>query len=444
MARTLLNVIEATARKTGQGFFDGTFESSGNTTSSAVDSSLTIYPNNRWTGKHLYIDGGSPTERSLMVQTFVQSSGTLNFAPTLGAAPDSLAFMLMSYSRADIVNAIERAALILHDRGILVAPYLYYGMVTGSPVYNAGWEYWGGASTPDGWTATTVTVSEATGAEAQGSLKSLAIASGATGSVTMTGEFATYIEDFRGGTIKVYAEVETPTASDIRIGLSVDGVNTLSSYHTGGGGWEVLSTDNVNIPADGEVVLTILKDDDTAQGHIGRIWVEGSATNVHYYPFPADQMTQVSSVKMSAVAANRGNGRLIARQLGKLEDLPFTDMTYRRAGASDGFMQKGQLYITKRASGKAVPTGRVMVVEGSGPLGIPSADTGSVDVDRTEEQLLSAQAAIILLSEKSAFGDERTRQNLLGRAGELLNEVEDLAGGYHRARAKGPKLSMVR
>ena len=46
MARTLLQLIELTHRQTRQMFFDGTFESSGNSVTTGVDNSLKRFLDN--------------------------------------------------------------------------------------------------------------------------------------------------------------------------------------------------------------------------------------------------------------------------------------------------------------------------------------------------------------------------------------------------------------
>lgn len=439
MARTVLNVIETVSRKTGLGFFDGAFESSGNTTTTGVDNTLKNEPTNKFTGKHIYIDGGSPTERNLVARLFTQSSGTLTWNLALGAAPDSLAFMILPFSKPIIEDAIQRAALILHDRGLLIQPARSTGFVSGSPLYNAGWDYWTSTTAVDGWPATTVTLAQNTTDASDIPVALDIVGAGSPGYVEYAGRYASFLDDFRGETLNFYANVKFATASEVRLSILEDSTVTNGAYH-GGTGWEVIKVEKTGLDKTADIKLRI-NNDGSNTCTVGRVWVSGGAA-IKYYPFPPNIFTQINKFSLATASADTSNVTP-ARQLGNLMDLIYTDMTYRETQDLGGD-EIGQLFVPAGPLGRHIPNGRIMVLEGSGPLTIPSTDTGNISIDRTEEQLLAAQAALILLNERSIAGDERMRNNFFGRIQQLQQEIETLADGYARSRALPPTLQFVR
>ena len=150
-SRTLEQLIILTARQTGFPVVDDAFNSSGNTTTTGVADNLKIYPDNTFIGQHLYLNSGSPTITAHLVKAFTQSSGTLEWYTALGAAPDSIQFLILPFARNTVVDAIVDTVNRLHDEGSLVRQIVSTGLVSGSPLYNAGWDYWTSSSVVDGW-----------------------------------------------------------------------------------------------------------------------------------------------------------------------------------------------------------------------------------------------------------------------------------------------------
>lgn len=102
-ARNLFDMVEGTA-------------SSGSTTT-IVDTDLVRFANDYWNGAQVYIAtdtaGQAPQTETAWVTDFVQSTGTLTFAPALTAAVGaSDTYQLYTYvTKADIDRALARAAV---------------------------------------------------------------------------------------------------------------------------------------------------------------------------------------------------------------------------------------------------------------------------------------------------------------------------------------------
>ena len=94
-SRTALQLIILANQQTGLEVVDGTFNASGNTTSSGQVTALENQPDTRYIGRHLYIDGGSPTVRSHIIKNSTQVDGEVTWHAAIGAAPDSLDFLIL-------------------------------------------------------------------------------------------------------------------------------------------------------------------------------------------------------------------------------------------------------------------------------------------------------------------------------------------------------------
>ena len=296
--RTLLEIIVQTLSEAGLPYHDGTSDAGG-TTAILRDAELSIWADNKWNQHYLYIDGGSPTQRQLRVTDFDQGNGDVSFTPTLGAAPNALTYMIMPWTRKEILDEIKNAILFFHDQGVLLRELMSYGLVGQSPLYNAGWDHWTSATSPDGWSkaASGVIGRERSSLNLFAGPQSLSLVTSAD-YVKLDAPWTRWLEDARNGTIRYYVPVKANNASHARINMYVDGDN-YSSYHTGGGDWEVLDSGSIDVPSASALIEPRLYNDSTNKVYFGEGWVEMSGQVVRDYPFPAELMTRISSIKRS-------------------------------------------------------------------------------------------------------------------------------------------------
>src|SRR3990167_11385196 len=153
MARTRTQLRQLVARQIGFDIFTTGTADSGGTTSSLKDSILQLREDDFFIGSHVYLSSGSPTFTELMVTDSVQSTGVLTTRPTLGAAPDTLEYEILPFSATEIHNALEETLWDLFQNTRMRREVWLRGLVTGSPAYNAGFDYWdaGSTSIPHGY-----------------------------------------------------------------------------------------------------------------------------------------------------------------------------------------------------------------------------------------------------------------------------------------------------
>lgn len=435
-SRTLLQLISLTNKQTGIEVVDATFNSSGNTTTSGQVTALVNRADNEFIGRHIYIDGGSPTIREHRIKDFSRSDGELTWRAAIGAAPDDLDFLILPFSRTATVDAIVDAILLLHDEGALIRPLVSWGMVGGSPLYNAGWDYWTGANAVDGWAANgsgTVERERASGNIWSGP-QSLKLSTTAD-YVALSEPWKRFLEDFKGEAVRLLCPVLASNASHARINLYT-GSDNYSSYHSGGGIWEILDTGDISVSNNAGDLEPRLYNDSTNAVYFGRPWIR-SGRAVRNYPFPAQLFTRIESVRRTKGTIHPdGDNRSAARHLGSLPLAhDYEELFYRDEATST---EMAQLQFTK-----PIAQEQVIVVEGSGPLAVPSSDSDEVEVDQTESYLIASLAAAKLLEDKASTVAEPTATSFRRKASSLRQQAEELKRGYSRAKAKAPVLQAV-
>ena len=88
MARTRAQLRELTVAQLGLPFISGTSDSSGGDTNTLIDTpDLQQYRDDALIGGWVFISDGSPSFRDLQIIDSSQSAGTVDFIPTLDAAP---------------------------------------------------------------------------------------------------------------------------------------------------------------------------------------------------------------------------------------------------------------------------------------------------------------------------------------------------------------------
>lgn len=435
-SRTLLQLVILTARQTRLEVVDGTFNGSGNTTTTGQVTALENKTDSRYIGQHLYIDGGTPTIRSHVVKDFTRSDGELTWYAALGAAPDSLDFLILPYSRDEIVNNIVDAVNRLHDEGVMVRQIVSEGLVGGSPLYNAGWDYWTSSSVVDGWAAngSGTVARERASANIWSGQSSLKLST--TADYVALGEpWKRFLEDFKGETVRFFCPVKASNASHARINL-YDGSDNYSSYHTGGGGWEILDTGDIAVSATATDLEPRLYNDDTNAVYFGRPWLK-SGISIREYPFASGLFTRVSKIERMSVGIHPdSDSRSPARHMGQPQGIHGWGEFVTRDEATS--TEVGIIRFDD------VPAAEnVLRMHGSAPLAVPSSDSDEVEVTESESYLLADMAASMLLEERAMRVSMPARNALQQQAASLRVDAERIKRDMTRARAQAPVLQRV-
>lgn len=426
MARTLIQVVTRVAQVLDKKhYFSGTTNSSGNAVGSVVCDALGRFNNNAIIGKHLYFTDQSPDPDSVIVTDFTSSTVKALIRPDLASAPNSEAFLVLPYRKEDIEEAIAQAIYTLHDTGDLTRQILMFGMVAGSPIYNAGFDYWTSSTTPDGWSkaGSATLAKEAAGANTFNSRQSLKI-SGAADYVRLDEPWKSWLEDFKGGTVRFYCPALTGTASNARIAVYDGTTIHYSGYHSGGGAREVLDTDAIEISATATDLEIRLYNDGTNAAYFGDCHIEGSQVGVREIPVPVDYASTYSVVEAleSARPTNTTVGRI--HHLGRGQTI------YQQRVTRHTDHETTTRYGVMEFTGSSKPVnGRRLKVTASGQLSVPASDSGVIEITRHEELMVAYLSAALLLEEDAITRSAQIAADNRATAGELRGKVGQLAHG---------------
>ena len=426
MGRTVIQLIVLAAKQTALDVIDDTADASGGGTTTLLDAALKKYPDNYFIARHLYIDGGSPTIRSNIITDFTQSTGTVTFRVALGAAPDSLDYLILPFARDDILDAITDAILELHDQGDLVREFELSGIVGGSPLYNAGFDYWDSATVVNGWARNgTGTIARERNTQFIWSSPQSLKLSTAADYVKLGEPWKRFLEDLKGGTMRFLCPVKTSTASIARINLYADASN-YSSLHSGDGGWEVLDTGDISVAETVNDIEPRLYNDGTAAVYFADPWIVTSKRSVRDYPYPIQLSSRIAAVyETQGTQRPTSNSIGAARHLGRHRELHEWSL---RSYSDEAASTEGGLLSFH---GERIPQGeRRLIIKASGPLTVPSADADVIEVDQTEAYLIANLAAAMLL-EKALVGRPVDVQNDYRRqATNLRRQNQQLSAGH--------------
>ena len=397
----------------------GTAGGSGSSTSTMRDNDLERFGDNDLIGAWLYFSSGSPTFTDVRITDNVQSTGIVTFRPTQAAAPDLLTYEILPYESAAIHTAINEAMDELYDSSTLVRNIWLNHWLTGSPVYNSGFEYWSSASVVDGWTVATTTVSRRNYATDHVVPGQNAARLAAVGTLTLDDKYAQFLQDLSGDTLTLRAWVRTGTGSNSRANLLVDGsVVASTDYHSGDGQWELVSADGYNIADTATKITLRLQNSQAASGDFGAVWVEGG-TRIREYPFPIGLAPNgPDAVYSYHVAVDEGN-KVSTINARRMNGVRYSFNKYKYSTDELGVLEL-----------QSTPSeGQVLRMPTSVPLTLPSTDASSVEVNRVDSLLIAKMAASKLLIKDMMHGPATFRARASERAGILMQEVREIAGG---------------
>ena len=401
----------------------GTAGGSGSSTSTLRDNDLERFGDNDLIGAWLYLSSGSPTHKDVRITDNVQSTGIVTFRPTQAAAPDLLTYEILPYESAAIHTSINEAMDELYDSSTLVRNIWLNHWLTGSPVYNSGFEYWSSASTVDGWTVGTTTVSRRNYATDHVVPGQNAARLAAAGTLTLDDKYAQFLQDLSGDSVTLRAWVRSSTGSNSRAQLLINGktdshVVTSTDYHSGDGKWELVSADGYSVADTATQVTVRLQNSLAATGDFGAVWLEGG-TGIREYPFPIGLAPNgPDAVYSYRVAVDEGN-KVSTVNARRMSGVRYSFNKYKYS--TD---ELGVLELQSTPSG-----GQVLRMPTSVPLTLPSADTDNIEVNRVDSLLIAKMAASKLLLKDMMHGPATFRQRASERAGILMQEVRQLAEG---------------
>ena len=433
MSRTYEQIRQLTAKQTGLFFTTGTADSGGQTTA-LRDAVLTRYGDDRLNGHHVLLTSGSPTYTELFIRDFFQADGDVLFRPELAGAPDSLTYEILPFSGTQFLESIQAAILELYDRGLL-SRHFWMRAMGGSPLYNADFSYWSSSTAIDGWTASSSSVARERASANIALSETSARLHTAVGYIGLDDKWQRYLNDYKGDEITLYCWVKCSAGSTARLNL-YNGSNNYSSYHGGGGDWELLHV-QVDTSKTDTAIQPRLHIDTTSQAYFNMPWIATQQT-VRTYPFthelmpdgPYEILETVMGIEKDEVASGRGLGTI--RQQGRSRLVLNARLVKHHDENTTS--QIGVLDFTQ--SRKAPSDGRLMWLRGDGPLTVPTSSLSSdyLEVTESESLLLATSAAIILLQRAVAGAPASTRETYLSRVQRLADTFDEIAIGAGQSR----------
>lgn len=430
--RTLTQLRQGVGRLVSPRSFYGTantLAAGGNTTTNLRDSDVRNFMVGRFANHWVLLTSGADSGVVVFCTAFTASTGDYTLTPAASAstAYDAATYEVYNFPPDLITDAINKAVRQLYPWVARVVVDETY--VTGSPLFNPGFEYWTSSSACPGWTVNTATLARATTALTQRlNGQYSASLTTATGYLGLSGEQVLDLSQLNGYGITMYALIRTSAGSDARLRIVDSDGNTTGDYHTANDNWELLSagprtlrsTDPANPNA---YDLRILNDTTTAV-YIDRVWIEGG---------PATRYYRVHD------AFYRGPQALYVARI--IDREHFTHDNWQQVS----FRLEGREQLGADASysvistDKYLPTGMAMKMIGSGLPTNLSASTDILEVDAVTGELVEHQAAIMLIDMLIGSVPNVNRDDMRETQGRLQMRRDDL---LKRAREPGVPVSL--
>jgi hypothetical protein len=436
MAQTFEKVRHLTIRQTGMRWTTGTADTGGSR-NALRDAVLTRYGADYWNGHHVLLTSGTPTYTELYVHDFLQADGDVRFRPDLvsGSTPDTLTYELLPFSGTDILYSVQEAIYELYDMGLLSRDF-WMPMIAGSPLYNADWGYWTGATAVDGWTATTTTIARER-ASGNLALSETSLLMGTlAGNVALDARYTRYLADFKGQTMTFYCWVRTSAASNARIALYDGSSVNYSAYHGGGGDWELLHVELSTNTTDTDLVPRLYTAT-TDNAYFNMPFIQGGQ-RVLTYPFahnimpdgPHEIIESSVGIEQDEIAAGRGLAQVRQSQ-------PARHVTQYKIVKHHDEDATTQIAILDVSLSRFPPRdGRLLWLRGDGPLTVPSTALSTVNLEVTESEslLLATKSAINLIQMASSGAPSSAQRVYRERLTSLQRQLAELAAGAGEAR----------
>ena len=307
--------------------------------------------------------------------------------------------------------------------------------MAGSPLYNPDFSYWTSSTAVDGWTASTSSVARERASANVALAESSVRLHTAIGYLGLDAKWQRYLNDLKGNDITFYCWVKCSAGSTARLNV-YNGSNNYSSYHGGGGDWELLHV-KVSTSETDTAMQPRLHIDTTSEAYFNLPWISCQQT-IRTYPFPHQIMPDgpyeiletTMGIEENDIASGRGLGTI--RQISRSR--PVLDYRLVKHHDENTTTQIGLLDFAQ--SRRAPSDGRLMWLRGDGPLTVPTSALSSdyLEVTESEGLLLATTAAITLLERAVAGAPASTRDTYLQRAQRLQDTFDDIAYGAGQSR----------
>jgi hypothetical protein len=436
MARTYEQIRQLTIRQTGMRWVTGTADAGGSR-NVLRDAVLARYGDDYWNGHHVLLTSGSPTYTELYIHDFLQADGDVRFRPSLasGSSPNTLTYELLPFSATDILYSVQDAIQELYDMGFLSRDF-WMPMIAGSPIYNADWGYWTGATAVDGWTATTTTIARE---RASGNLalsETSLLMGTAAGNVALDARYARYLADFKGQTMTFYCWVRTSATSNARIALYDGSTVNYSAYHGGDGDWELLHVELSTNETDTDLVPRLYTAK-TDNAYFNMPFIQGGE-RVLTYPFnhnimpdgPYEIIESDVGIERDEIASGRGLAQV-------RQSKPARHVTQYKIAKHHDEDATTQIAILDVSLSRFPPRdGRLLWLRGDGPLTVPSTalSTSNMEVTEGESMLLATKSAINLIQQASSGAPSSAQRVYEAKIASLHRQFAELAAGAGEAR----------
>lgn len=385
-------------------------------------------------GFWIRLTSGSPQFNDLLVTDSVQSTGVLTTQPSITGS-GTLTYEVLPFNGSDVHNAIDEALLHLYDKGALSRRWWMKGLVMGSPIYNAGFEYWTSATAVDGWTLVGAgaslarernTVNTGLGEEAAAVTRA-----GADATLTLDATWRRWLWDFKGHSPTLYCWVRASVASRVRIGWNNGTDTTYSSYHTGDSDWELLSVNRSIASTASDLYPVLSVDTGDTTGYFSMPWMGGGPT-VEEYPIPLPILPDGPNQVLRLGQANSSRLRHLA------SGREILDWRFYKHHNEAAATENGVLYIPSDVSATGVRLWGMCET----PLSLPAADTDNIEVSQYESLLIAKHTALNLASRRLATLRGQALLQYSTLVARLRGEVEELEkglGGGSGAASLGPR-----
>lgn len=363
------------------------------TTSSATvpaDTSLAEYPDDYFNGWYMIPVAGTYSGVVRKVSDFTQTGGVITPYTAFAGATGTVAYELHLFNPTDIMNKINQAVQELYPS--LWVPLIdEWSLITNNILPNALPASWAATDTPDKWTATGLTATQATTASllrvGTSGLKMVSVGSAQTVMCTNSGN--KYLSDLAGKTITLKAWVWASDASKVALRL-YDTAETLSSYHAGDSKWhlitlsETLAKDPTNVSlAFGYYIATTTI---TAYAQQARI----TGLNVRRYLLPTafKELRTVSLQNTGDTDFTADTGLAMCDATGG--DITWTPLSKYEWDIEDDGTDKWLVFKID------LPDERRLKLAGNKYISTLSAETGTIELDPPQTNVVAAKTTALL------------------------------------------------
>ena len=413
MGVTRTTLRQRVAQVCGLPFISGTTTAS--TATTATDAPvLGRFPTSTLIGFFFYFPDATVPHRLITANTV--STGVVTMTPSSSAGMDGTdSYEVLPFPADAIHSAIDLTLRSLYLLGVLGRKF-WIKAVGGSPIYNAGFDYWTSSSALHGWDTATATLTRLQTAAGKYIGENAVQLGTAAGTLTLAAPWARFLSDLKGS-VNLRAWAKTSAASNARAGLADDaGTYTNTNNHSGDGEWEMVYKSPLSL-TDSDTERTVrLQTQTTDTASFSEIWIEGGGAGIEH-PFPIALIPDgPSNVYISNLGANETNKTAWVRPRNMS---PYNQWDWHKYHDEAANVEYGVLVWRG-----GVPRGKRVWLECEGPLTLPTADTGVVEINDFEAMLVARMAASHLLTQRMDGMPELYRAKIREKLARLNQEIE--------------------